>query len=121
MRMALICLRLSLVHASASHPPEKQSIYCIAQPPVSPVRSGTIYSVLPIANPTNPVIYTAATVLLGARLCLKNEEIADIREDWNLALDYLKTHILKIYLSRTLSESLRGNAFPNQSYTQNTH
>jgi hypothetical protein len=36
------------------------------------------------------VMYTAATVLLGARLCLKNEEIVDVQQDWNLALDYLK-------------------------------
>lgn len=34
-------------------------------------------------------IYTAATVLLGARLCLKKGELEDIEEDWNLALNYL--------------------------------
>ena len=38
----------------------------------------------------NPDIYTAATVLLGARLCLKKGELDDIDEDWNLALNYLK-------------------------------
>ena len=35
-------------------------------------------------------IYTAATVLLGARLCLKKGELDDIEEDWSLALNYLK-------------------------------
>jgi hypothetical protein len=38
----------------------------------------------------NLVIYTAATVLLGARLCLKKGELDDIEQDWNLALAYLK-------------------------------
>lgn len=38
----------------------------------------------------NSDIYTAATVLLGARLCLKKGELDDIDEDWNLALSYLK-------------------------------
>src|SRR5579859_5928621 len=37
----------------------------------------------------NVDIYTAATVLLGARLCLKKGELEDIEEDWNLALNYL--------------------------------
>ena len=34
-------------------------------------------------------IYTAATVLLGARLCSR-KELEDTDEDWNLALSYLK-------------------------------
>jgi hypothetical protein len=34
-------------------------------------------------------IYTAATVLLGARLCSR-KELEDIDDDWNLALSYLK-------------------------------
>jgi hypothetical protein len=41
-------------------------------------------------EPTNVDIYTAATVLLGARLCLKKGELDDIEEDWALALSYLK-------------------------------
>ena len=49
-----------------------------------------IFCTHPLQIPANPVIYTAATVLLGASLCLKNEEIVDFQEDWNLALDYLK-------------------------------
>jgi hypothetical protein len=43
-----------------------------------------------LSNVTNSDIYTAATVLLGARLCLKKRELDDIEEDWNLALSYLK-------------------------------
>jgi hypothetical protein len=44
----------------------------------------------PPFNVANLDIYTAATVLLGARLCLKKRELDDIEEDWNLALSYLK-------------------------------
>jgi hypothetical protein len=35
-------------------------------------------------------IYTAATVLLGARLCLRKGEVGDVDGDWNLAIEYLK-------------------------------
>jgi len=38
----------------------------------------------------NTDIYTAATVLLGARLCLKKGELDDIEDEWTLALSYLK-------------------------------
>lgn len=48
-----------------------------------------IFCNLPFSN-TNADIYTAATVLLGARLCLKKGELGDIDGDWNLALSYLK-------------------------------
>jgi hypothetical protein len=37
------------------------------------------------------VIYTAATVLLSARLCLDNSYLEGIDEDWSRALDYLKS------------------------------
>jgi hypothetical protein len=48
-----------------------------------------IFCKSPCGN-TNADIYTAATVLLGARLCLKKGELEDITEDWRLALDYLR-------------------------------
>jgi hypothetical protein len=48
-----------------------------------------IFCLLPF-EVANLDIYTAATVLLGARLCLKKRELDDIEEDWNLALSYLK-------------------------------
>lgn len=38
---------------------------------------------------TNEDIYTAATVLLGARLCLEKPELDDIEHYWDLALEYL--------------------------------
>jgi len=37
------------------------------------------------------VIYTAATVLLSARLCLDDRYLDGINEDWSRALDYLKS------------------------------
>jgi hypothetical protein len=43
-----------------------------------------------LCDPTNSDIYTAATVLLGATLCLKKGELDSIEEDWDLALSYLK-------------------------------
>jgi hypothetical protein len=54
------------------------------------VHSGTTYFVYSPFEVANLDIYTAATVLLGARLCLKKRELDDIEEDWNLALSYLK-------------------------------
>jgi len=39
---------------------------------------------------SNIDIYTAATVLLGARLCLEKGELDDIEHYWNLAIEYLQ-------------------------------
>ena len=49
-----------------------------------------IFCTTPSLKQANVDIYTAATVLLGARLCLKRGELDDIEEDWSLALNYLK-------------------------------
>jgi hypothetical protein len=77
------------------HPPKTPFKYYIPHRRVSPARFGIISSVFILFESINADIYTAATVLLGARLCLKKEELGDIDEDWNLTLDYLKRISLK--------------------------
>jgi len=62
-------------------------VYYTGQDPVSAAHSGTILSVFFFRMFTHVDIYTAATVLLGAQMCLKSIQLD---EEWQMALDYLK-------------------------------